>query len=43
MEKDNEKCSSELLEAIEEAKLLEAAPNTKRYTSANELWADLDK
>ena len=43
MEKDNEKCSSELLEAIEEAKQLEADPNTKRYTNMNEMWADLDK
>lgn len=43
MEKDNEKRSSELLEAIEEAKRLEADPNTKRYTDMNEMRADLDK
>jgi len=35
--------SGELLEAIEEAKRLEADPNTKRYTDMNEMWADLDK
>ena len=35
--------SGELLDAIEEAKRLEADPNTKRYTDMNEMWADLDK
>ena len=33
----------ELLDAIEEAKRLEADPRTKRYTDMNEMWADLDK
>ena len=33
----------ELMEAIEEAKQLEANPNTKRYTDMDEMWADLDK
>ena len=37
------KRSSELLDAIEEAKQLEADPKTKRYTDMNEMWADLDK
>ena len=35
--------SCELLEAVEEAKRLEADPNTKRYTNMDEMWADLDK
>ena len=35
--------SGELLNAIEEAKRLEADPNTKRYTDMDEMWADLDK
>ena len=35
--------SGELLEAIEEAKRLEADPKTKRYTDMDEMWADLDK
>lgn len=35
--------SKELMEAIEEAKQLEANPNTKRYTDMDEMWADLDK
>ncbi len=34
---------NELLDAIEEAKRLEADPKTKRYTDMNEMWADLDK
>lgn len=34
---------NELLDAIEEAKQLEADPKTKRYTDMNEMWADLDK
>ena len=37
------KHSSELLNAIEEAKQLEADPKAKRYTDMNEMWADLDK
>ena len=37
------KRSGELLDAIEEAKRLEADPKTKRYTDMNEMWADLDK
>jgi DNA-damage-inducible protein J len=37
------KRSGELLDAIEEAKRLEADPRTKRYTDMNEMWADLDK
>ena len=37
------KRSGELLDAIEEAKRLEANPKTKRYTDMNEMWADLDK
>ena len=37
------KRSGELLDAIEEAKRLEADPKTKRYTDLNEMWADLDK
>lgn len=35
--------SSELLDAIEEAKRLEVDPKTKRYTNMDEMWADLDK
>ena len=35
--------SKELMDAIEEAKQLEANPNTKRYTDMDEMWADLDK
>ena len=35
--------SKELMEAIEDAKQLEANPNTKRYTDMDEMWADLDK
>ena len=35
--------SSELKEAIEEAKALETNPKTKRYTNMDEMWADLDK
>ena len=35
--------SCELLEAVEEAKRLEADPKTKRYTDMDEMWADLDK
>ena len=35
--------SNELMDAIEEAKQLEANPNTKRYTDMDEMWADLDK
>lgn len=35
--------SGELLDAIEEAKRLEADPKTKRYTDMDEMWADLDK
>ena len=34
---------NKLLNAIEEAKRLEADPKTKRYTDMNEMWADLDK
>lgn len=34
---------NKLLDAIEEAKRLEADPKTKRYTDMNEMWADLDK
>ena len=37
------KRSGELLDAIEEAKRLEADPRTKHYTNMNEMWADLDK
>ena len=37
------KRSGELLDAIEEAKRLEADPKTKHYTDMNEMWADLDK
>lgn len=37
------KHSSELLDAIEEAKQLEADPKAKRYKDMNEMWADLDK
>ena len=37
------KRSGELLDAIEEAKRLEADPRMKRYTDMNEMWADLDK
>ena len=37
------KRSGNLLDAIEEAKRLEADPKTKRYTDMNEMWADLDK
>ena len=37
------KRSGKLLDAIEEAKRLEADPRTKRYTDMNEMWADLDK
>ena len=37
------KRSGDLLDAIEEAKRLEADPKTKRYTDMNEMWADLDK
>ena len=37
------KRTGELLDAIEEAKRLEADPKTKRYTDMNEMWADLDK
>ena len=33
--------ASSLLEAIEEAKSLEADPKTKRYTDMDEMWADL--
>jgi DNA-damage-inducible protein J len=35
--------ASSLLEAIEEAKRIEADPKTKRYTDMDEMWADLDK
>jgi DNA-damage-inducible protein J len=35
--------SKELMDAIEDAKRLEANPNTKCYTDMNEMWADLDK
>ena len=35
--------SGSLLEAIEEAKRLEADPKTKRYTNMDEMWADLDR
>ena len=35
--------ASSLLEAIEEAKRLEADPKTKRYTDMAEMWADMDK
>ena len=35
--------SGELLDAIEEAKRLEADPKTKRYTDMDEMWTDLDK
>ena len=35
--------SKELMDAIEEAKRLEANPNAKRYTDMDEMWADLDK
>jgi DNA-damage-inducible protein J len=35
--------SKDLMDAIEEAKQLEANPNTKRYTDMDEMWADLDK
>ena len=37
------KRSGEFLDAIEEAKRLEADSRTKRYTDMNEMWADLDK
>ena len=37
------KHSSELLDAIEEAKQLEANPKAKRYTDMDKMWADLDK
>lgn len=37
------KRSADLLEAIEEAKRLEADPKTKRYADMDEMWADLDK
>lgn len=37
------KRSGELLDAIEEAKRLEADPRTKRYTDMNEMWTNLDK
>ena len=37
------KRSGELLDAIEEAKRLEADPRTKHYPNMNEMWADLDK
>lgn len=33
----------ELMEAIEEAKRLEADPKTKRYMDMKKMWADLDK
>ena len=35
--------SSELLDAIDEAKRLEANPKAKRYTDMDEMWANLDK
>ena len=35
--------ASSLLEAIEEAKRLEADPKTKHYTDMDEMWVDLDK
>ena len=35
--------SKELMDTIEEAKQLEANPNTKRYTDMDEMWADLDR
>ena len=35
--------SKDLMDAVEEAKQLEANPNTKRYTDMDEMWADLDK
>lgn len=37
------KYHKELAESIEEAKRLEAAPQTKRYTNMDEMWADLDE
>ena len=43
MGKDNVKRSDKLREAIEEAKRLEADPNTKHYTDMDEMWADLNK
>ena len=35
--------SGELLNAIEEAKRLEADSKAKRYTDMDKMWADLDK
>lgn len=35
--------SGELFEAVEEAKRLEADPETKRHTDMDEMWADSDK
>ena len=40
---ENPQDTKELANAIEEAKRLEANPNTKCYTDMNEMWADLDK
>ena len=37
------KHSCELLDAIEDAKQLEANPKAKRYTDMDKMWADLDK
>ena len=43
LEVKDPKHSCKLLDAIEEAKLLEAAPKAKRYTDMDKMWADLDK
>ena len=43
LEVKDPKHSCELLDAIEEAKQLEADPKAKRYTDTNKMWADLDK
>lgn len=40
---ENPKYHKELAESIEEAKRLEADPQTKRYTNMDEMWADLDE
>jgi len=42
-EVNHPKLSCELLDAIEEAKQLEADPKKKRYTNMDKMWADLDK
>ena len=43
LEVKDPKHSCKLLDAIEEAKLLEAAPKAKRYTDMDKMWADLNK